>query len=546
MRSPFFSLTTVEVPMRRHPLFLLLISLVPALPAVAQTSDLDLIPASTAAAVFMKPNEAFRQPALELVPREILTALGKQELGFDPVQITTATLLVDTPETLEQPPGFALIMRFDEPQTLSEKLTSRLEKGELDGKPVWRGSSESEPVVYMPNDRTIFVGIEAFIGKMTNTRGAESELLSLIRASGDSTSHFRGYVSIASMRGLIRENLPPANRVPPPMRDFLELPDLIESLSVEVNFSEAAFAELKIQANDEKGAERIVEIVKMGLVTGKNMMLAQIADGMQNESAALQEAVQQYGERVGTWIESSFQPKIVGSELVFRGEDQTGFAAVAGVGAATGLLLPAVQGAREAARRMDAANQLRQIVIAAHNFHDANKRFPGNIVSEDGTPLLSWRVAILPYLDEGALYDQFHLDEPWDSEHNIQLLNQMPDALRNRNVDFQDKTVFLGFAGPGTIFEGDEVSFGIIQDGTSRTIFCVEADADSAVEWSRPADLPYDPDRPVSGVGNLRPGGFNAAFCDGHVRLIPNSTDPETLHWSIQRNDGNLPMFDED
>src|SRR5947207_661102 len=84
--------------------------------------------------------------------------------------------------------------------------------------------------------------------------------------------------------------------------------------------------------------------------------------------------------------------------------------------------LPAVTKEHLAA---SAAN-LKCITIAFHSAHDANGVLPGDIIGKDGKPLLSWRVAILPYLAEKKLYDEFKLDEPWDSKHNIKLLEKMP------------------------------------------------------------------------------------------------------------------------
>src|ERR1700676_3675353 len=91
------------------------------------------------------------------------------------------------------------------------------------------------------------------------------------------------------------------------------------------------------------------------------------------------------------------------------------------------LLLPAVQAAREAARRAQCVNNLKQIGLAMHNYHSTYDCFPPAVTADDqGRPLLSWRVLILPYLEEAPLYAQFHLDEPWDSPHNLPLASKMP------------------------------------------------------------------------------------------------------------------------
>ena len=91
------------------------------------------------------------------------------------------------------------------------------------------------------------------------------------------------------------------------------------------------------------------------------------------------------------------------------------------------LLLPAVRSARGAARRAASTNNLKQIALAMHNHHDASKEFPAAYSTDkQGKPLLSWRVKILPLIGQDALYRQFHLDEPWDSEHNKKLIPLMP------------------------------------------------------------------------------------------------------------------------
>lgn len=73
-----------------------------------------------------------------------------------------------------------------------------------------------------------------------------------------------------------------------------------------------------------------------------------------------------------------------------------------------------------------AVNKLKQFGLACQNYHDTNDALPGNIADKDGKPLLSWRIAILPFIEQQALYEQFKRDEPWDSEHNKKLIEKMP------------------------------------------------------------------------------------------------------------------------
>jgi hypothetical protein len=94
-----------------------------------------------------------------------------------------------------------------------------------------------------------------------------------------------------------------------------------------------------------------------------------------------------------------------------------------------GLTLVVVAGAlriREAVYRVDSHNKLYQIGLSIRNYTDTVGELPKNTYSRDGRPLLSWRVHLLPFLEQDNLYKRFHLDEPWDSPHNIRLLDQMP------------------------------------------------------------------------------------------------------------------------
>lgn len=173
--------------------------------------------------------------------------------------------------------------------------------------------------------------------------------------------------------------------------------------------------------------------------------------------------------------------------------------------------------------------------------------------------MLSWRVLLLPYLeggDEKSLYARFHLDEPWDSPHNQQLLAEMPKVYRrplpnSKSVD-RDLTIYQVFTGPGTVFEGPEaLTLSAISqaDGTSMTLLVVEAG--DPVPWTKPQDLVYVPGQPLPPLGGLfrgefrpfssehRNSVFSAVFVDGHVQRLPLPTGDDTnLRGMITWNGG--------
>ena len=209
---------------------------------------------------------------------------------------------------------------------------------------------------------------------------------------------------------------------------------------------------------------------------------------------------------------------------------------------AVALLLPAVQSARDAARRNASVNSLRQISLALLNHEAATRKLP--TASTNG---LSWRVRILPYIGgEQALYDRFHLDEPWDSEHNRALINQIPEVYRSpvSKLDpSEGKTNYLAVRADSSIISDtpEGVQLRDISDGTSNTIVVVEVDDERAVPWTKPDDFAYDPNEPLEGLGGMHKGDiFLAAFMDGHVTALPLTTSKADVKAMFTRNGGEV------
>lgn len=196
-----------------------------------------------------------------------------------------------------------------------------------------------------------------------------------------------------------------------------------------------------------------------------------------------------------------------------------------------------------ASRRTDSVNNLKQLMLAMHNYHDTFKRFPKAVTADkEGNPGLSWRVHLLPFLDQAPLYNQFKLDEPWDSEHNRKLIPLMPAVFRAPGSQADaGMTNYVGFRGEGTIFEESEQGIRISQvyDGTSNTLSIVEADDEHAVIWSKPGDIEFDPNSPRKGLNSpTLPEGFLGALTDGSVRIIGPDTPDELIRRLVLRSDG--------
>ncbi|MCX7666371.1 MAG: DUF1559 domain-containing protein [Gemmataceae bacterium] len=180
-------------------------------------------------------------------------------------------------------------------------------------------------------------------------------------------------------------------------------------------------------------------------------------------------------------------------------------------------------------------NNMKQILLAMHNYESAYGRFPDDIRDKEGKPLLSWRVAILPFIEQEALYKQFKLNEPWDSEHNIKLskivvkVYSSPSGLKME----KNKTPYLAIRGKGLFLDkvgGTKITD--ITDGTSNSIGLVEVDESEAVIWTKPADLQPNQKEPFKGLTQTYKDRILAAFLDGSVRTLPIKLDPKNL-WAM-------------
>ncbi len=193
---------------------------------------------------------------------------------------------------------------------------------------------------------------------------------------------------------------------------------------------------------------------------------------------------------------------------------------------------PHIDQLRAAATRGKSVNNLKQLGLAMHNYAQANKQFPLPVSrGPDGKPLLSWRVMILPFIDGTGLYKQFHLDEPWHSEHNRKLIAKMPEIYRlPTSKTERGRTNYLLPVGGGAAFDTDKQTlFKDFKDGLSNTIMIVEVDDSHAVEWTKPDDWAFDPKEPAKGLGRFFDGGFNATICDGSVLLIAWPQSPKDI-----------------
>lgn len=261
-----------------------------------------------------------------------------------------------------------------------------------------------------------------------------------------------------------------------------------------------------------------------------------LMDGMQvlANVSKVRRAIPRFDELV-----SLLTPTIKGDQLVLTTNEQNKKGPQL-----LSILQPAVGRLLGSDSRIRCRNKLKKIGLAMHDFHFRYSSLPPAAgYDRKGRKLLSWRVYLLPFLGQSRLYQQFHLDEPWDSPHNKTLIAKMPGVFACPSIVFDKPgmTTYLVPTGKQTVFPGKAgVPMRQITDGTSNTILVIDVDRKHAVIWTKPDDLPVDPKQPQRGVGTQHEGGFWVLFCDGSTHFLSKTITPKTLYGLFTRNGGEI------
>ncbi|MBN9119254.1 MAG: DUF1559 domain-containing protein [Planctomycetes bacterium] len=301
---------------------------------------------------------------------------------------------------------------------------------------------------------------------------------------------------------------------------------------------------LTLTFDDAAAAKRAAPVLEEGIAVVAEQLVA-LADEMKDARRPFERSA---APLVGTFAGALKKASVKSADTaVTATADVDGGPAAA---KALGDLLQAVQSRKRAEQRRD---NLKQIGLALHNYESANGKFPTNVYGPKGEPLLSWRVHLLPYLEEDNLYKQFKMDEPWDGPNNKKLVEQMPKVFQAPDRDApKGMTYYQGFIGPDPrkapqpmgvfgrpwLLHGDATGLRIteITDGTSNTLAVVEAG--HGVTWSKPDDLPFGGAVPALGAQGW--DRTPALRFDGSVTLFPTDLGPERFWPHVTINGGEV------
>lgn len=508
--------------------------------AVAQEASLlENVPGDAVMVLTAYPNEAATHEDLDLFPREVLSAVGMKEWTIDPLGVEKAVFVAGKFTDNEPPPVF-LLLRFTT-AVAAQKAFSTQRSGEklekIAGKDVY-GISQGVQVLTL-DDKTIAIGTPQSLTWMTSKSDQGTPFHTLLKNAP------KKHVSLAVHVEPIRPVLARAfAELPPPLVELSQGVELTRFAEAHIDLSVTGEWRIALQAANEKDAAALKKIAATQVEFAAQVIRTQLP-----KAAASQDLVQRaWGSYLGRATQKLLEmttPAQKGAEVSLTLKTDRVLTAAIGVLASTAA--PAIMTASANAERMQDQNRMKQLLLAMHNYHDTYRGFPQRaITSEAGKPLLSWRVAILPFIEQQALYEQFHLDEPWDSEHNKKLIEKMPDTFRARGeAPTSSTTRYLALIGEGALLDEKEpVSLASVTDGTSNTIALVQAAKEKAVPWTKPDDLTLNEKKLVEGLLDMEAGGFLAALADGSVQWIPESIDNATLKALITRAGGEVIQYD--
>jgi len=502
--------------------------------------DVSLVTSRDFAAIVIHPRRIAQSPLVAAQLKDEMISGAIKKFGIDPSEVEEIVVLMSMGE--KQPgradPLTVVVIRFthdvDAKEVLTKLVAAMSLRGAVPIKEIVVGGKTcldlgaDSPLAYIPSKNTIVLAKENMkqVVSVTEPKGPLMERLKKADADQD--------ILIA----LAPEAFPNLDTIidsakrgaPPLVVNYLDAAKTVRGGTATFNLIAPSLLRVVLDAKDADAAGNVEELLQQALrMASGGLVLAKqsIPQEARTKFAPLVKLADQFVDgakatKSGTQVVLDVKrPEIL---------DVAGPSIVATV-------KQSIMEARAAARRAQQMNNMKQISLAMLSDESAKNAFPPAAIEKDGKPLLSWRVAILPYVDEQPLYEQFHLDEAWDSPHNLEAAKKMPSIFQSPDSPSDGKTRIMLFTGKGAAFDGGKkVRVADIRDGMSHTILCVQAGPDKAVPWTKPEDLPFDPQNPLAALGKIPAQGFIAAFFDGHIEQL--KVDNKTLKALITPDGG--------
>lgn len=489
--------------------------------------ELQYVPADAAIFISLDAALVWDHPLLKAIRKadaktfEDLTTAAKLAFGISPDDVKKAVLFIPSLHLDNNPTGFEVVVTF---------------KNAYDKEKIAKGASMLLPKdakVVAVNDRTVLVMVN--LGDefaKPQPAGAPGPLTQTLQAAAS------GKHSV--VLGMTPDNLPAifrSDELPPGFRPFQPL---FKSVAFSATVDAGKSFNLDVRVKTATAGQAVECEKSLGVLL--DLIKGEIAEEIKKleNDAAQKPSSKDFittMQAVSTAIkDAKFSTLGNETQLTLSLTTELPF---------TATYLAAKEKMEGAKAARTSSNNLRQIALALHNcsFKMNNNMPPAAICDKTGKPLLSWRVIILPFIEEEKLYQEFKLDEPWDSDHNKKLLAKMPKVYAIPGVTKPD-----GTETHYRVFVGNGAGFDLIKaarfpqdfpDGTSNTIMCVTAA--KAVPWTKPEELEFDPEKDMRKLlGTVVNGHVQVSMFDGSTRGLGKDISKETLHAAITRAGGEV------
>lgn len=505
--------------------------------------QLDLVPKEAIAVAAFRPAQILGEPALKPIRKLLLKDLERNPnigfLGLMPTDVKSVTViyfLLDQGEASRSPIKtvflFETTNKLDQTKIKQKFWKSELTESTYQGKKLLtKGSGSEETLLFLSDHSFLFSDKAGALKKVIDQMHNRNAPVWTKWLAEVSTASFAAGINTQTLRDRLGEAFiqPITQRIPAwpmiaPIWNNVEITTL--GITVQNDFS------LKLIFDQKNNTEQVKQALDGLLLVGQNLV-RQLSASLKQRNPPLPPEEKSYLKQF---------EQIVSDTKVTQDETRVIFSTAMSQDLLSQMMartIPAITQAREAARHSVSKNNIKQIMLALHNYHERHHHFPPAVVlGPDGKTPHSWRVELLPYLDQQELYDKYRMNEPWDSEHNLEIAKTVVPVFQNPSFKKPANSSYFVVVGDGTAFGNKQgTSFKDITDGTSNTIAIVEAERD--IPWTKPEDISYD-GKKLPQFGGFHIGGYHVGMCDGAVRFISARIDKETLKFLLLMADGEV------
>ncbi|MCA9213904.1 MAG: DUF1559 domain-containing protein [Planctomycetales bacterium] len=490
---------------------------------------LEFVPSDAFAVIAVRPSELMSNSNLSEIANMLTqdTSAGGETIDFRNVDFIRLVFFSTDPLRQTSPDGDAMMIRFHDAKSVLSKFEPN--SNPIAGRQV--GKLFFQHATKLDANTVLLSNSEGGLARALTSRTAEKEPWTSGWAKGsDKTA--AACINVAGIRRSVEGQEHQAAELGAILRMLGPVWSKSKHLNAAVSVTDGLTLELDLASDDAEAADGSLETVKSLITLGKNSLAG--FEAMMDKRGANQRAAVTPLIKLGHTLLANVNVTAV--------DDQVHARLVANENSVAQLAksaLPSAVAARAAARRAQDINAAKHIILAMYNYESTNGHFPAaQVVGPDGKTVHSWRVAILPYLEQNELYERYKLDEPWDSDHNKKLIAEIPPVYRSA---FSPKTStnsdFFVFTGKEAPFDGTVArKVAEIADGTSNTLFVIATNRD--IPWTKPDDIPFDPAKALPDLSGPNPEGNVIARGDGSVVFLSNDISKDRVKKMITYQGG--------